>query len=625
MRRINYIIALLTSIFFISCEKEEFIVNDNDNAWDGKEFYINPEDTAGIVVPEGYSLVIFPGSHTMTRATNETRITHLQYLIYQKEGNEWIQYLDNRKINQDFSSWPIKAIALSVPKGKEYRVVFLGNVDRSVFGSNQTEEVLTGTGEGTNYSAARIILPRVEFSDRNMYYHAMADFNTNEENVPVVNILLKRIVSRNDITKEALSADYTDGVTNDATYKAAYWKQIIKENMKGCIFTDANSTFSSQVAEGLKRYLIYPLIYCGLVELSDATGLIATGSYPAVAKFMEEWDYGYKPEQIYLDALLKYRNYDINSGYITKEYANNLYIRHAEYLYGVFIGNRDAVTHSKALTEIFNNNIKITEKDDNGVTSWPNSIDAAIEKTITAFSKNYTSGVLLPWRFMTGSPYSVVNINTRIPIAIDFNLENQEYEENPGNKYYQLKSNADNTKDKYISIITLGDINTSSNKLGITSISSAASGGTNIDYAAVAGNTFVNDAFTAGGFQRNIKSVSTEKIESISFINPQSTISGDSYKQRINVNMYNVLKNSLNLQSATNQISVGSDTYYYTINKELIQEKDLINLQNDIIGMFMDNEYYVTEKVYPFVTFICPDVSPENINVTTSWVTTQEN
>ena len=178
MRKINYIFALLLCFFLFSCEKEEFSSADN-NQNDEDEFYINPEDTAGIVIPDGYSLVVFPDSKAMTRATgDETRVQHLQYIIYQDNGDgNYIQYRANDKVNQDLSSWPIKAIVTSLPKGKSYKVVFLGNVDKSAFGVNQTTDVLIGTGKGTNYTDARIVLPIVEFSDNNMFFYAKADFN----------------------------------------------------------------------------------------------------------------------------------------------------------------------------------------------------------------------------------------------------------------------------------------------------------------------------------------------------------------------------------------------------------------------------------------------------------------
>lgn len=622
MRQSNYILALLFSFMFFSCEKDELVRNENKTLGEGEEFYINMEDTTGIIVPEGYSLVIFPGNQAMTRATEETRITHLQYIIYQKDdSNNWIQYQSSRKINQDYSSWPLKAIAISLPQNKDYRVVFLGNVDKSVFGSNQTTDVLSGTGVGTNYSDARIILPRVEFTDRNMYYHTKADFQTTVGTTPVINVTLKRIVSRNDITKAGLQTKYAAGVIDNMTYKKAYWEQIIKEKMKECIFTGKNSSFKNQVAEDMKKGLIYPLIYIGLVEQADAKTLIAQGDYPATTKYIEEWE-AYKPEKVYLDAFDKYKKEYLGT-HITKEYANNVFIRYAEYLYGIFCIDKDEATLSKALGVIYENNIQIEEKDENGVTSNPCSITAAIEKVIAAFNAQYTSGVLLPWRLMPNNSYSVIEINTQMPKTVTFDLEPiaEDYEA-IGSKYYKIKDADDNTSDKYISIVTLGE-NDNNASLQISSITSASAGGLTIDHTPTTTYIrFVNKAFTAGSFQRNIKSTTTQEIQNIVLIDNGLVLNENNYKQKIEVSIYNVLQ-VFNPQG-TDDLTVGNGSYTFSISKIGISANFLSSIQTSILNMltgkYTPSQLSAYDKLsFPFVTFISPNVSPENLNVTTEW------
>ena len=249
MKQQKYIFAILLSFVLFSCEKEELAI-DNGEFPEDNEYFINPEDTAGIIVPKGYSLVMFPGSQLMTRATtNDHRITHLQYIIYQKDdAGNYIQFEPNKTVQGDLTSWPLKVIARVLPEGKDYKVVFLGNVNKTTL--NTTSEVLTGTGKGSNYNDARILLPRVEFTATNMYYMASSEFTT--DMTKYVPITLKRIVSRNDITKEGLFGKYAEGVTSESGYKSAYWKQLVETKLRECIFTGEKSAFKYQLAEALK-------------------------------------------------------------------------------------------------------------------------------------------------------------------------------------------------------------------------------------------------------------------------------------------------------------------------------------------------------------------------------------
>lgn len=622
MRKINYIFTLLLCFFLFSCEKEDFSSADN-NQNDEDEFYINPEDTAGIVIPEGYSLVVFPGSKAMTKAAgSETRIQHLQYIIYQDDGNgNYIQYRANDKVNKDLSSWPIKAIVTSLPKDKSYKVVFLGNVDRSAFGVNQTADVLTGTGTGSNYTDARIILPIVEFSDNNMFFYAKADFSTTA--TAYVPITLKRIVSRNDITREGLSAQYANGVTNDTEYKAAYLEQIVREKMKESIFTGKNSTFRYQMAESVKADLIYPLIYMGLTQESDANTL--KGTYTAVDKYIAEWE-SYKPTDTNILTYIR----DLRGTYPTlvqTEYANNFCIRYAQYLYDTFVKEEstDNTSLEAALNKIFSDNIAITEGD-----YLYQSIDKSVSKTIDALNASYTSGELLPWRNITNNRKSIVQINATMPMpgAVDFDLNVDATYNLTGNKYYSMKDAPDNGSDKYISLISLGEAATSGNNLGITKIFSASPEGNDINHVPTTSAEIISTGFNAGQFHRNIRNVTTQSISNISLINPKSLMTGDNYKQKIEVSFYNVLQTLNPVENGTS-ITIGNDTQFIIENIPASAKAKVANLQSVILNYFNKSKYpnlsnwNDSEVSFPMVTFQVPDLSPSNINVTTTWTTSE--
>lgn len=622
MRKITYIFGLLMCIFFFSCEKEEFVANSG-NEDSGNDFYINPEDTAGIIVPEGYSLVIFPGNQAMTRAGSETRIQHLQYIIYQKdESGNYIQYEANKIIKQDLSSWPLKAEITSLPKNHTYKVVFLGNVDKSAFGVNQTEEVLTGTGKGTNYTGARIVLPIVEFSDNNMFFHAKADFNTNA--TAYVPITLKRIVSRNDITKEGLSTAYANRVTSDKEYKAAYLEQIVREKMKQSIFTGRNSTFRYQMAESVKADLIYPLIYMGLAQESDAETLKDT--YTAIGKYISEW-HSYKPTNVNVLTYIR----DARRTYpdlVQTKYANNFCIRYAQYLYDTFVEeeSKDNTSLEAALERIYSDNITIEE----GNFAYQ-SIDKSVSKAIDALNASYTSGELLPWRNIAYNSKSIVQINEVMPMpgSVDFDLNVDAASNQTGNKYYSMKDAPNYGSDKYISLISFGEAATSSNKLGILKISSASSEGTNINHVPNTSTEIISTGFNAGELHRNIRSVTTQNISNVSLINPKSLMTGDTYKQKVEVSFYNVLHYALNPTENGTSLTIGNDTQFKIDNIPASAIGKVANLQSLLLNYFNNSKYpnlsnwKDSEISFPMVTFQAPDLSPSNMNVTTTWTTNE--
>lgn len=612
MKHAKYIFAVLLCIFF-SCEKEEYPNRSQEGNED--EYYIHPEDTAGVVVPEGYSLVVFPGNRT-TKAV-ETRIQHLRYLIYQKDDAGNYLLIENTKVNRDLSTWPVTGIATSVPRNHEYKVVFLGNVDKSVF-SGQTDDLLTGTGKNASYQNARILLPNVEFTDNNMYYLTQKAFDTNvteSESAVIVPVTLKRIVSRNDITKAGLSDAYAEGVTDDATYKNAYWKQLIKEKLVNDIFLNTNSTFRYQVAEGMKRYLIYPLIYVGLANPADANAQAA--NYSAIAQYNKEWETLYKPDKAYIGYLdnihKKYSSHTINN------YPNNIFIRYSQYLYDVFIENKDNVALKNMLSQIYNDNIEITEV--GSVTTTQKSIDAAIGKVITAFNNTYTSGSLLPLRNLEYKRYSIVQTNTTLPGAVDFDLNpDVTLAESAGSKNYRIKTAPDNKSDNYISIVTLGEPQSSTNKLGISQIKSGQSGGTTIHEVQTVGEDIFNTPFEAGYFHRNKKTVTTQSITSASLAHPE-TVLNNSYQQKIEVSIYNLFYNQMKAKKVAGDIQIG-DSYGIAVTTSLLVD-DVRDIQYSVLNVltskYVDMSGDKTTMSFPFVTFVSPDISSANLQVTTGW------
>lgn len=619
MKQTKYLVALFLSLFFFSCEKEEFSSNNHEGS--KEEYYINPEDTAGIIVPEGYSLVYFPGGEAMTRAGGEVRISHLQYIIYQKDETTG-GYIFYKKaiVNKDLSTWPITGIATTVKRGHEYKAVFLGNVDKNLF-PNQTEEILTGVGEGQSFEDARIKLPSVEFSSTTLYYHAVSQnfTTTNNQDVKVnyVPIMLKRIVSRTDITRKGLSNEYLTGVNSKDGFLKAYWRQLIKEKLVGDIFLGENSTFKYQVAKGIKKNLIYPLIYFGLADPNDA--VVQENNYSAIKAYNQEWE-NYKPNDIKLGNINTIRKLYYNSGHITSDYANNLFIRYAQYLYDIFYEDKDNAVLKGMLKQIYDDNMKNK--------AGHSTIDAAIDNIISAFNENYKSGILLPWRNSSSYYYSIVETNTPLPGSVDFNLNvDESLSIGTGKKCYRIQSSSDYSTDNYISIITLGEPSTSNNKLGISNVSLSQTGGPTIQDIPLTNYYEIrNSLFDAGYFHRNIKTLASQDIVSVSLANTNQTL--DKYQQDIEVNIYNLFYNQMKATDAANDIKIGVNHGFAVTTKLNVATLHQIQttLMNIITSKYTDAEFNnsddLTVMSYPIVKFISPDVSPTNLpdnNVTTSW------
>lgn len=624
MKQINYILALFLCLFFFSCEKDESIVNNGNEGNDYDEYYINPKDTAGIIVPEGHSLVYFPGGGMMTRAGSETRISHLQYIIYQEDKNVSGKYIFYKQLTVSeglLDTWPITGIATTVLRGHNYIAVFLGNVDKSLFG-NQKEDLLTGVGAGQSLEDAHIKLPSVEFTNTNMYYFAKsASFNTAEDTnikVTYVPITLKRIVNRTDITKAGLSGGYLEGVSSKDTFTKAYWKQLIKEKLTDAIFLSENGAFKDQVAEGVKWNLIYPLIYCVLKDSS--TPAEQENNYSSIKAYNKEWtdDRLNQTQKTNIGETCKTYQSIINM-----EFSNNIFIQYAQYLYGLFYEDKDNVTLKGILKRIYDDNIPNK--------SGTKTIDAAIDKVVEAFTMKYTSGLLLPWRnqkYYSGS----VETSTTMPGAIDFNLDIDNAQRIAAGKMsYRIQTSSDYSLDNYLSVVTLGEPATSVNRLGISGISLSKTSSTTINSELQIGYPIPNSRFEAGFFHRNRRTVAKQIVESVSLTNPRLTL--DTYKQQIEVNITPLLTESMKARESGGDtsgwnIQIGGD-YGFTIKNVSLNVAAWRNIQTDILHMLIDkysnSEYQHSDKAllsFPFVTFKSPDVSSTNIadgNIKTTW------
>ncbi len=185
-----YFLLLFAAALMWSC--------DNDS--DGR-----PCPDGSGTVPEGYFEVVFSAQRETRAAVSgqDSRVQHLRYIIYEKTTGQFVREKVVFGPSDGIQTWPIKNISEVLPYG-QYRVVFIANADKSLFGANQTTDILTDYGAA--YADARINLPDGEFSADNMLYMAAVDVDPDNAN-PY--ILLQRIVNQNKVKRELVAkADY---------------------------------------------------------------------------------------------------------------------------------------------------------------------------------------------------------------------------------------------------------------------------------------------------------------------------------------------------------------------------------------------------------------------------------
>ncbi len=245
-----YILSLILIFSFSSCEKEEISEVPTEDSI--------PSEDEPVEVPEGYFYARFLGSaepQTRAEANSEAgthnRITHLQYVIYQREqstgtetgGNPYKVYkintvFDNTSSTGTTVTWPYtgRTIGEILPSGFDYRVVFLGNMSPRLFkkinnsGVSQTDSIVTNIGIGDLYANARIHLPQGEFNDHSCFYWANEEFTSATKDVTIV---LQRIVNRVDIRKEPIT-------------ETSYEKQLVKNHLEASLLA-ADGAFTKQV------------------------------------------------------------------------------------------------------------------------------------------------------------------------------------------------------------------------------------------------------------------------------------------------------------------------------------------------------------------------------------------
>lgn len=263
------LLTLACSLLFASCEKDSLLIEQPQEY--NKGGFVNPEDIANLVIPEGKALLVFPFNTLHTRAElnphegESSRISRLRYLVYKENGGAFTLVSENNNLSIP-QSWPYnndQVLTHLVDEGGTYRVVFLGNVDASLFDG---EEVLTGVEIGSSYENARINLPSIEkfgSNETKLFHWAKSKDLIVAENGSVSdNIVLQRIVTKSSLTTYGIA----EGITvSGEDYPSKFYASLLDQNHSLGFYNNVfgkGSQFEKTLQEMLERDIIFPLASC---------------------------------------------------------------------------------------------------------------------------------------------------------------------------------------------------------------------------------------------------------------------------------------------------------------------------------------------------------------------------
>ena len=238
------------SAYLASCSKDSEVENIIDEVED--------VTTPGTEEEDGYFIATLSSGlyNPITRAAisgESSRVQSLRYIIYKKDQNGKYQYFED-PLNQndkylfgesgkieDGTSvmWPYKPLSVKLSNG-DYKFVFLGNMNEKQFVKGETTNAPIVTNYKGTYTDARINLPTVKgfyekaitegSSDKesNFFYWDTVEVSTSNPNAEV---LLQRIVSKFEMSKETLSSEDKESarvaILNSITDNVVYSKLFI--------------------------------------------------------------------------------------------------------------------------------------------------------------------------------------------------------------------------------------------------------------------------------------------------------------------------------------------------------------------------------------------------------------
>ncbi len=171
-------------------------------------------ETAGVNEDGTFTATFMPSMYEpMSRAAVEGQskaIQSLKYLIYKDNGSGQYMYYgegdvfgaDADRNSQESHPWPYTAPIEVTLEAGNYKVAFLGNVNKNLFDEG-CNELLTYTPTGT-WEDVRINMPEKPFGDYNMFYTDEVEVST--EN-PTAHVWLERVVCKVQLWRETVASD----------------------------------------------------------------------------------------------------------------------------------------------------------------------------------------------------------------------------------------------------------------------------------------------------------------------------------------------------------------------------------------------------------------------------------
>ncbi len=411
---------------------------------------------AGTEIPEGYGLVNFPtdGMQTRAAANGQRAIAYVDLLLYEKQADETFKlYKKENKYTESSvgggSTWPLSIAPETLPVGKTYKAVFLGNVNDNY--SNGAVALEGVSGNAAFEEALIKKLENKEFSESNIPYIFVKEFTVQagENKVPV---MLKRIVSRHIIAGASVS-DLPNG-SSDKTYTDGYYEglladgqplgnQIFGSNEGEDVPKEQKSLLWNCFFNQLMRDFIFPTAYMlkenGIWNNQTA---LATWWTENESAFWDNYSTKYPDGSISVlkqalktaDGLYEWKQNDAKSAALLQLVCD-------------MFDNKNACI-DKMLALVKKNNIP--ELKGNSASGQTGSYSLAVTSVAKQLQQNLPSSVLFPW----GTSASATITLTKEPSALDFNLTVKEWNDNIQKKKIDL-SGGDKTE-KTLNLLLLG-------------------------------------------------------------------------------------------------------------------------------------------------------------------------
>lgn len=257
MNKYKWAVCLaMTSLVFTGCEKDDALVDANGNE-------VVSETTSDSVKDGYFTATLIPGigndilqSRTPVSGFSD-QIQSLRFMLFKKGDDDvYTRYTDLKtsigenvpediisfksQVN-DLYSWPLShSVQLSLPVG-DYKVVFLGNMDKRQFANQDAEIVQVNSGR---FEDVRInmpdggplaFLPALNAGDgqyQNLFYLATADLNKDK---PSPQILLQRIVTQSSFSRDFIDTDDAVGQLVQSVVDQVNREQLLEDIVEGVL------------------------------------------------------------------------------------------------------------------------------------------------------------------------------------------------------------------------------------------------------------------------------------------------------------------------------------------------------------------------------------------------------